>query len=312
MYNSSMRKARLNMRTHGQKICATTIPQNLRQSKHGRFWAIMLCGLMLAWQSPGPAQELQNPSKQNLFRSFAATVGGDVSHIFSSPFRIKQKDGWRLLALTATTALFVTSLDKRIDQDFVERDDFYVKPAIRLAQIGDVYDKYSAEYVLAGLSFPMLAGGLILKDRKLATTGRLMIESFLIAGAITQLGKKVSGRARPYTGDGPSAFAWFKFSGTEERRSFPSGHATGAFALMTVLAKQYDSWWVEIPCYTLAVSVAMQRLDTHRHWGADVVLGGAIGYWVGSTLVNRHKQQPSSWSAKPYIGVDRIGVAWSF
>lgn len=300
------------MRTHGQKICATTIPQSLRQSKHGRFWAIMLCGHMLAWQSPGDAQELQNPPRQSSFTSLVSTVGGDVSHVFSSPLRFNHKDGLQLLVLTATTVIFVTSLDQNIDQDFIERDDFYIKPASKLAQIGDAYDKLSAEYVLAGLSVPMLAGGLVLKDKKLMTTSRVMIESFLIAGAITQIGKKISGRARPYTGNGPSSFAWFKFSGAEERRSFPSGHATGAFALMTVLAKQYDSWWVEIPCYTLAVSVAMQRLDTHRHWGADVVLGSAIGYWVGSTLVNRHKQQSTSWSAKPYLGTDRIGVAWSF
>lgn len=267
---------------------------------------------MLAWQSQTTGQALQNPPKLNVLKSAVATVAGDVSHIFSSPFRFKQRDGVNLLVLTATTAVFVTSLDQYLDHDFSERDDFYVKPAIELARIGDAYDKFSAEYVLAGMSFPLIAGGLILQDRKLTATGRLMIESFLIAGAITQVGKKITGRARPYTGKGPSEFAWFKFSGKEDRRSLPSGHATGAFALMTVLARQYDSWWVEIPCYTVAVSVALQRIDSHRHWGADVVLGGAIGYWVGSTLVNRQKQQTKSGSAIPFIGGNRLGVAWVF
>ncbi len=284
----------------------------LRPNELGRFAAIMFCCSILAGQKPSYTQELYPANQKNALRSFAATVGEDVSHVFTSPLRFKQKDVLTLLVLTATTTVFVISLDKNIDQDFIERDDFYVKPASELAQIGEAYDKLSAEYVLAGLSFPMLAGGLIFKDKKLTTTNRLMIESFLIAGAITQLGKKISGRARPYTGNGPSAFAWFKFPGAEERRSFPSGHATGAFALMTVLAKQYDSWWVEIPCYTVAISVAMQRLDTHRHWGADVVLGSAIGYWVGCTLVNRQKQQAKGWSASPYIGLNRVGVTWSF
>lgn len=300
------------MLIRGQKGEFIMILPGLRQNELVRFAAIMFCCGILAGQNSGHAQDVQSSAPRKPLKSFAATVGGDIFHIFSSPFRLKQKDGLKLLALTATTVVFVTSLDKRIDHDFIERDDFYVKPAIGLAQIGDAYDKFSAEYVLAGLSFPMLAGGVILKDKKLATTGRLMIESFLIAGAITQLGKKVAGRARPYTGNGPSAFAWFKFSGAEERRSFPSGHATGAFALMTVLAKQYDSWWMEVPAYTVAVSVALQRIDTHRHWGADVVLGGAIGYGVGCALVNRQKQHVRGWSASPYIGFNRIGVAWSF
>ena len=57
--------------------------------------------------------------------------------------------------------------------------------------------------------------------------------------------------------------------------------------MMTVLAKRYDRWWIKFPAYTVAVSVGLQRIDSRNHWGADVVVGGAIGYWVGSTLVNK-------------------------
>ena len=206
----------------------------------------------------------------------------------------------------------MTILDQNIDDDFIERDDLYVKPGIGLAKIGDVYDRISSKYVLAGLSASMLTGGLIFKDKKLLETTRLLVESYLISGAIAQLGKRVFGRARPYTGEGPSKFEPFKFRGARDRRSFPSGHATSAFSMMTVLAKQYDQWWIKIPAYTVAISVAMQRMDSRNHWGADVIVGGAIGYSVGSALVNRYKQQSNRVSMNPYIFGNRVGIMFIF
>ena len=207
-----------------------------------RVEAVIFWFAMLSLQSSGHAQELRYPPKRSPIKSFASTVGGDVVYIFSSPFRLRQVDGLKLLALTAVTTAFVTLLDDRIDENFIERDDFYVKPAIGLAKIGHGYHKVSSKFVLAGLSVPMLAGGLILDDKKLLETTRLVVESYLIAGAITQLGKRVFGRSRPYTGAGPTEFEPFKFRSTTDSRSLPSGHTTSAFAMMTVLAKQYDQW----------------------------------------------------------------------
>ena len=277
-----------------------------------RFNAIVLGLIILSLQNVCYGQGLQYPLERNALKTFASTVGGDVLHVFSSPFQMMPREGLKLLAFTAVTTGFITLLDNNIDKNFIERDDYYVKPAIGLAKIGDGYDRISSKYVLAGLSAPMLAGGLIFKDKKLLETTRLVVESFLISGAITILGKRVFGRARPYTGEGSLEFEPFKFRGTRDNRSFPSGHATSAFSMMTVLAKQYDEWWIKIPAYTVAVSVALQRIDSHNHWGADVLVGGAIGYWVGSTLVNRHKNLSKSSSLSLYIFGSQIGIMFIF
>lgn len=277
-----------------------------------RFHAVILCVVILSFQNAGHAQGLQYPTKRSPLKSFVATVGGDVLHVFSAPLRMRQQEGLKLLAFTFVIAGFVTVFDNRIDEDFIERDDFYVKPAIGFAKIGDGYDRISSKYVLAGLSVSMLTGGLIFKDKKLLETTRLMVESFLFSGVITWFGKSVFGRARPYTGAGPSEFEPLKFRGTNDIRSFPSGHATSAFSMMTVLAKQYDQWWIKIPAYTVAVSVALQRIDSRNHWGADVVVGGAIGYWVGGALVNKHKMKSKSMFVNPYIFGNRIGVIVNF
>lgn len=271
-----------------------------------------LCFLVIVSQGAGYAQGLQPPPKQHPLKTFSRTVGGDVLHVFSSPLRFRQKHSLPLLAFAATTTVFMAVLDRQIDEDFVERDDLHVKPAIGLAKIGDGFDKISSRYVLAGLTLPMLAGGLVFRDKKLLETTQLMMESFLIAGAITWTGKRVFGRARPFTGEGPHEFQVFKFNVKRERRSFPSGHATSAFSMMTVLAKQYHVWWIEIPAYTVAVSVALQRLDSREHWGADVVAGSVIGYWVGSTLVSRRQSQSNRASINPYILGNRVAFVVSF
>jgi membrane-associated phospholipid phosphatase len=58
--------------------------------------------------------------------------------------------------------------------------------------------------------------------------------------------------------------------------SFPSGHATGAFALATVFAHQYPR--SAIPCYTAAAGIALSRVYLGRHYPSDVLAGAAVGY----------------------------------
>ncbi len=91
----------------------------------------------------------------------------------------------------------------------------------------------------------------------------------------------------------------------------PSGHTSGIFSMMTVIAKQYGQWWIKIPAYTLGLSVALQRIDADQHWTSDVIIGGALGYWIGNTLVNRHKKSQAC-SFSPYVSPNRVGVIINF
>jgi membrane-associated phospholipid phosphatase len=58
--------------------------------------------------------------------------------------------------------------------------------------------------------------------------------------------------------------------------SFPSGHATGAFALATVFSHQYPK--LAIPCYTAATGIALSRVYLGRHYPSDVLAGALIGF----------------------------------
>lgn len=64
-----------------------------------------------------------------------------------------------------------------------------------------------------------------------------------------------------------------------DRRSFPSGHATFAFAGATTFRHEYGhlSPWVTVGGYSLAALVAADRVRRDRHYAHDVLAGAAIG-----------------------------------
>ena len=70
--------------------------------------------------------------------------------------------------------------------------------------------------------------------------------------------------------------------------SFPSGHATSAFAGAAFLQRRFG-WRLGIPAYGLASYVAYSRVETKQHYTSDVVAGAAIG--VATNLVFTHPRE---------------------
>lgn len=78
-----------------------------------------------------------------------------------------------------------------------------------------------------------------------------------------------------------------------DRKSFPSGHATFAFAGAHILYKEYGkrSVWYPIAGYAVATAVGIDRVRRNRHHWYDVAAGAAIGvlgtelgYWLGDKI----------------------------
>jgi len=272
-----------------------------------------ICLITVVCQNNGYAQVSADTVKGSRIKNFVKTVGGDILRVATSPLRMSKNDGLQLLALTAVTTGFVSRADSPIDEEFgIEVDNSYLLPARGLARIGEVYYYISPKRFSTALTIAMLTGGLALKDKKLLETTRLMFESLFITQLITSWSKDLFGRSRPYTGKGPHDFKLFASNGAQGLRSMPSGHTSSAFAMMTVIAKRYNRWWVKIPAYTFAVSVACQRMNTRSHWASDVIVGAGIGYWVGSTLAHRQSDKSKSSSVSPYLHGNRIGLSMNF
>ena len=112
------------------------------------------------------------------------------------------------------------------------------------------------------------------------------IASLLASGIITPTLKFVIGRERP--NQSVSSTAFHPFSGSDN--SFPSGHATQAFAVASVISAHSDRVWVSVTAYTIAGLVGFARIYHNAHWTSDVAAGAIIGTFVGRGVVALNKK----------------------
>ncbi|QXD15452.1 phosphatase PAP2 family protein [Rhodocaloribacter litoris] len=76
--------------------------------------------------------------------------------------------------------------------------------------------------------------------------------------------------------------------------SFPSGHATLAFALATSWSLSYPRWYVVAPGMLWAGSVALSRVRFGVHYPSDVLAGALLGAGVAATVhLLRHTLTPA-------------------
>lgn len=150
--------------------------------------------------------------------------------------------------------------------------------------------------VLAGAA----AGAVAFGDARMQNIGIISLESIAGAAALSITAKHVAGRARPSEGLG-------QWSRTADRSnaSFPSNHASVAFAAVTPFAQEYDAPWL----YGLAAAGSLGRTAGRQHWVSDVVAGGVLGMAVGGWLWQAQRTDTrSNFAVTP--GEKSIGVAW--
>jgi hypothetical protein len=170
--------------------------------------------------------------------------------------------------------------------------------------------KYGLSYFGNGYySMPLLAGmfyyGLSAKKDLPFQTALMGVKSLVIATILTRALKYPLNRFRPNENQGSQFWAGplNPFS-----LSFPSGHTTGAFAVASVLAKNYShKKWIPIVSYSLATGVGLSRIWTKEHWASDVVFGALIGWSVG-TVVSKIECADK----KSALKVGGSGLVWEF
>jgi undecaprenyl-diphosphatase len=103
-----------------------------------------------------------------------------------------------------------------------------------------------------------------------------------LPGLVVTIVKRLIGRARPFVGGEPDAFLYKLFLWKVEYASFPSGHATNAFAAAIAIG----ALWPRLRplLWTYAALIALSRIVVTAHHPSDV-LAGAIAGAVGALLV---------------------------
>ena len=130
----------------------------------------------------------------------------------------------------------------------------------------------------------VFVGSLLQDDRRVQDAAFTGLESLVLSNVLTNLLKAVHGRSRPWQERG--ANNWKPFSG---RTSFPSGHATTAFALMTpwVVYFGHPVAWLGMG---VATATSLSRVTLRYHWPSDVLAGALIGSGVSWWLSKRHQR----------------------
>jgi membrane-associated phospholipid phosphatase len=121
-------------------------------------------------------------------------------------------------------------------------------------------------------------------DKKLQDAAFTSAESFVVNAVVIGLTKFIFSRSRPSANKGAHDFSPF----TDPTSSFPSGHASTAFALVTPWVVYYPNPFTYL-LMIVPASTAIARMVLNRHWFTDVLTGSVLGFVIGYNLAKWHK-----------------------
>jgi undecaprenyl-diphosphatase len=134
------------------------------------------------------------------------------------------------------------------------------------------------------IALVFLAVGYFLQRPREREAGKQAFYALLVSSVVAQVVKYSVCRSRPYT-DNAGAFNFLPCPLRGAFASFPSGHATTAFALAAVLSATYPR--ARGLLYFLAMLVAASRVYLGSHFFSDILAAAILGVAVGAFFARR-------------------------
>jgi hypothetical protein len=212
----------------------------------------------------------------------ARDVLEDAKLYFTAPVRWDAKD-WLYFGGALTAIGAAHAYDGEVRKHFAVGD----RAILNGQDKNSVRDAIPAAAVVAGTwAFASLIGD---------SAGHVEAYTMLEAGAfsvVTTEGLKfAAGRDRP--NETTRVNDW-----RQGGSSFPSLHASAAFAIGTVLAESGGDdfrWLRRVLGYGMASATAYTRIHDNVHWLSDTVAGAAIGIATAEFAMNRRQQHARRW-----------------
>jgi membrane-associated phospholipid phosphatase len=251
-----------------------------------------------------------------------------IGYLFVAPLAAQtgQPDTLKATADTAPPEKFFTNKDAIVAGAFAVTAIGLTRVDTRLAhwlrtdkQQSDKLIKNSANFFrFMGQPAPQIIGvgmyatGRIIKSRSVADLGLHGTESILMANVITNTTKLIMGRARPFVrhDSTSSDFKLFRgFKGTDYQ-SFPSGHATTAFAAAAAVTAESERFWkghqliVGTVMFGGATLVGVSRMYDDKHWASDVAVGAMVGTFSGFKVVKYNHDHPHNRLDRALLALD--------
>ncbi len=195
-------------------------------------------------------------------KEFFPDVLGGTKRIFS-------RDNLPVALVGVGLTGLALTVDQRVKKYFQDR-----KPLEHVENIGD---KIGNGYPEIGLGFALLGTGELINDKKLADTGAVTLEAFVVNGIATEVLKLTTKRNRPNGGN---------------HNSFPSGHASNTAMLAASVSEMYD--WdlrIAVPLYLTTAFVGASRIQANEHFLSDVIAGITVGTLAGMSVAKYHKEK---------------------
>lgn len=116
---------------------------------------------------------------------------------------------------------------------------------------------------------------LIFKKKKASF---LTLITFVFSGLVAQLIKNIAHNPRPKLFFKPDVYVHFIDGVTVSNNfSFPSGHTTTAFAVVTLIVLIAEKKIIQLPLLLIAILIGYSRIYLGQHFLLDVIAGAFIG-----------------------------------
>jgi PAP2 superfamily len=213
-------------------------------------------------QTPPPGSRDSRRTLARYFPNYARGIAGVFSKYTLKPLAIAA-------AGTGTAAFF----------DDNAHDYFF--PGRRARWLGDAGEHLGRPIVIIPMALALYGAGRLQDHQRFRDGTYDILVVTAVTATFSEVLKVSVGRKRP---DGSN------------KLSFPSGHASNAFAWATI-GGRYFGWKLALPGYTLASLVAISRVEKNVHNLSDVVAGAGLGYICGRAVVRKNYEPLSP--AKP-------------
>lgn len=230
----------------------------------------------------------------------------DAKYLLTSPLRIDVRSALVLGGVAAGLGGLMVA-----DNDI--RDVFQRNRGATKDNIADGLELAGSSYTFLAGHLGLIAGGFWFRENeagdKLFRVATVSLEAQLFTEATTGFIKVAAGRSRPNKERGSHSYTPFQDLSFD--RSFPSGHASRAFAVAAVFADHYPQ---PIPfiVYSTASLIGLSRILQDEHFASDVFAGAALGFAIGKALSWHHRDPRKQWAVLPVLPDRGGGVGLTF
>ena len=278
-------------------------------------------------QSLSQSQSQSQQCESLLSKSYLKSYWNSGLTVLAQPVHYDWKDWTAFAGVAAVTTLAFVYDDEIynfIDGTFADN---------RWNTVSKCTDVFGEEYFILPSVALTYAISAINKDCRLRNMSLAALQSFVYAEVASAGLKVLTCRMRPLEVNGQwstvngqqstvnsqqstaNSQTWLGPFKSFESTSFPSGHAMRSFALATTVAGFYpDRKWVGVLSYSLATMTSVGRVISKEHWTSDVIVGAALGYFIGRGVVKFNEKigNVSSVEIQPVATNYGLGVVINF